>query len=66
MFAILYIFSFLCVHYIAENKLLNGFRGVPRDLYTYVAKLKPESMGISTDKLASEKECYMSGWECGT
>ena len=56
----------LCVRYIAENKLLNGVHGVPRELDTYVATLKLESMGISTDKLTSKQECYMSGWECGT
>jgi adenosylhomocysteinase len=56
----------LCVRYIAENKLLNGVHGVPRELDTYVAKLKLESMGISTDELTSKQECYMSGWECGT
>jgi adenosylhomocysteinase len=56
----------LCVRYIAENKLLNGVHGVPRELDTYVARLKLESMGISTDELTSKQECYMSGWECGT
>lgn len=56
----------LCVRYIAENKLLNGVHGVPRELDIYVAKLKLESMGISTDELTSKQECYMSGWECGT
>jgi adenosylhomocysteinase len=56
----------LCVRYIAENKLLNGVHGVPRELDTYVAKLKLESMGISIDELTSKQECYMSGWECGT
>jgi adenosylhomocysteinase len=56
----------LCVRYIAENKLLNGVHGVPRELDTYVAKMKLESMGISTDELTSKQECYMSGWECGT
>ena len=30
----------LCVRYIAENKLLNGVHGVPRELDTYVATLK--------------------------
>ena len=56
----------LCVRHIAENKLLNGVHGVPRELDTYVAKLKLESMGISIDELTSKQECYMSGWECGT
>ncbi|AKB19700.1 MULTISPECIES: adenosylhomocysteinase [unclassified Methanosarcina] len=56
----------LCVRYIAENTLLNGVHGVPRELDTYVAKLKLESMGISTDELTSKQECYMNGWECGT
>lgn len=56
----------LCVRHIAENKLLNGVHGVPRELDTYVATLKLESMGISTDKLTSKQESYMSGWECGT
>jgi adenosylhomocysteinase len=56
----------LCVRYIAENKLSNGVHGVPRELDTYVAKLKLESMGITTDELTSKQECYMSGWECGT
>ncbi|KKG15107.1 S-adenosyl-L-homocysteine hydrolase [Methanosarcina sp. 2.H.T.1A.6] len=56
----------LCVRYIAENNLLNGVHGVPKELDTYVATLKLESMGISTDKLTSKQECYMNGWECGT
>jgi adenosylhomocysteinase len=56
----------LCVRYIAEHNLLNGVHGVPRELDTYVARLKLESMGISTDELTSKQECYLNGWECGT
>ncbi|MCS3923029.1 adenosylhomocysteinase [Methanosalsum natronophilum] len=56
----------LCVRYIAEKDLDNGVHAVPESIDRYVAELKLESMNVKIDKLTSNQQDYMNGWDCGT
>ncbi len=58
----------LATEYCVKNKgkLSNAVHEVPIEIEQYVAIEKLASMGIAIDRLTSEQDKYLSGWEHGT
>jgi len=58
----------LATEYCVKNqgKLSAAVHDVPVQVVQYVAREKLASMGITVDKLSTDQEKYLSGWEHGT
>jgi adenosylhomocysteinase len=58
----------LATEYCVKNKgkLSHAVHEVPIQVEQYVAREKLASMGITLDKLSTDQEAYLSGWEHGT
>lgn len=56
----------LSAKYLLDNDLAVGVYKTLDETDRYVAELKLKAMGIEIDKLTSQQEEYMEGWEHGT
>jgi adenosylhomocysteinase len=58
----------LTSEYVVKNqgKLKAKVYNVPREIDTWVARLKLKSMGIEIDILTPEQKKYLSSWQMGT
>ncbi len=58
----------LAAEYLVDNKgkLEVGVYKIPDEMDMEIARLKLETLGVSTDKLTSEQKKYLDSWEEGT